>query len=160
MEVEEEEVEVEPDDEDEEPEIETEEISRREQFVSNLDEDDAEDFDAEDEYVVVYGEDPDGEFGEPVQSEPTRDSVREACSDLMGGEYHPENLFPDRYEEVEELEIPDDLEETLDDESETEYEYSEIQEIAKSHDVKANQGTEDLIEDLIEIRDQQEAAEA
>ena len=146
-----EEVEVEAEEEDEEPEVEL--VTSREQFVENLSEEDQDDFDADDKYVIVYGEDPEGEFGEPLESQPTRDAARERCSELMKTDLHPNELFPDRYEDEEPQDVPEDLEDTLDDESEVEYDYSEIQGIAKSHDIPANQSTEDLVEALVDVRE-------
>jgi len=127
-------------------------ISPSEQFV----EENEGDYDHKDDYIILFGEEPEGAGGELVSSQPTRDAVREASSELMKTEYHPDELWPERYE-TETLKIPPALEDTLDEEMEIEYEYSEIQEIAKSHGVAANQSTEDLVEELVEIRDSVEA---
>lgn len=126
-----------------------------EEFIEALPEDEEDNFDAEHKYIIVYGENPEGSDGEPIESASTRSTAREQSADLMGGEYHPENLFPERYE-VERPEIPDDLEETLDDDSDVEYEYQDIQELAKGWDIKANQGTEALVNALVEARDSEE----
>lgn len=125
-----------------------------EEFIEGLPDDEEENFDEEHNYVVVFGEDAEGDGGEPLQSAPTREAAREAASELMKGEYHPENLFPERYEE-EELEIPDDLEEE-DDDGDLQYDYDEVQEIAKSHGVKANQSKEDIVNELVDIRDSED----
>lgn len=125
-----------------------------EEFVEGLPEDEEDNFDGEDNYVIVYGEDAEGDGGEPLQSASTRSAAREAASNLMKGEYHPENLFPDRYQE-EELEIPDDVDET-DDDGNLVYDYDQLQEIAKSREVKANQSAQDIVDELVEIRDSED----
>lgn len=130
-----------------------------EEFFEQLPEDEEENFSEDDGYIIVFGEDADGVGGEVLRSASTRSDARSTCADLMKNELHPENLFPERYEEEEPADIPEDLEEVLDEESEVDYDYSEIQDIAKTHDIKANQSTEDLIEALVEIRDGEQEAE-